>query len=119
DFAALTDDRPAVSDHFSYTFKPWTKVHMKVTADYQVTHEGRPLFCKDETQCYNLLTVALGAPLNSDGSRPAVMKKFQTVVQVAGFGDLTSDQEAILLTPGCKINVDALIDRTVVPRAKQ
>jgi hypothetical protein len=119
DFAALTGDRPAVSDRLPYTFKPWTKVYVEVTSAYHVTNHGRPLFCKDENQCYNLLTVALGVALKPDGSRPAIIKKFQTVVQVDGFGDLTSDQEAILLTPGCKIDFGPLMERSIVPKAKQ
>jgi hypothetical protein len=117
DFAALTGDRPSVSDRLPYTFKPWTKVYLEVTSGYQVMSHGQTLFCKDETQCYNLLTVTLGAPLNPDGSRPAIHKKFQTVVHVDGFGTIASNQEAILLTPGCRINVDALINQSVVPKA--
>jgi hypothetical protein len=115
-FQALTGDSPqSVCERLPYTLKPWTKMYMKVMGNYRVTDRGMLLFSKEKEEGYNLLTLALGASLNPDGSRPGVVKKFKTVVEFAGYGSVSSDQRAILLTPGCKIDVDALLDRTLVP----
>ncbi len=115
DFGSLLHDGGA-TERLPWTIRAGVKQYLKVMGDYDLLDHGHPVFFKNEQDGYQLLTAALGAELGADGSRPGIVKTFETHLALHGHGKLVSSQRTILLTPGCKINLQPLLDSVVVTK---
>lgn len=107
-----------VTERLPYTIKAGTKLYAKVFADYSISNNGRQMFCNDKSKCYKLLGLALGVAPKKDGTTPCVLKSYKTKIEYAKYADGVFEQKAILLIPGCKLNLDAIM-KSVVPGGKK
>lgn len=106
-----------VNDRLPLTIDAAAKVYLRIFLSYLVVIDLRQVFSKDEEHFYKLLTAALGSDLNSDGSRPAVVKTFLTRLTLHEHGSIISEQRAILLTVGCKIDFKSMFEHVRFPQA--
>jgi hypothetical protein len=118
-FAEVVGDTPGagVTERLPYTVDAGAKVYLKIYCNYLLVVNMRQIFSKDEEEFYKLLMVALGSDLNDDGSRPAVVKTFLTQLTLHEYGSIVSEQRAILLTVGCKIDFKSMFEHIRFPKA--
>lgn len=118
-FQSLTANAErGVTERLPYTIKSGTKLYVKVMGNYKIDDKRQPLFCKSEPECYKLLALSLGVAPNKDGAIPCVVKTFKTQMEFAKYRGLTTDQKAILLVPGCKIDLNAIRDKFLIDTKK-
>ena len=110
-FEALNSKTPAgVTERLPLTVKAGDKKYIKVYGTYIVKNRGKTVFCPDTQTCYQVLAVALGVAPKDDGSVPCIHKTFQTRMNFVGYESAMTPQKAVLLIPGCEINLQPLID---------
>jgi len=118
-FESLTAEADTgTTERFPITLKAGSKLYVKVYATYHVLDGDSAMFCEPERQCYHLLALALGSPVGADDDVPCLRKSFETQVDFVNYRSKRTDQEAILLIPGCKLDLERLL-RGIVKEGPQ
>lgn len=110
-FEDLTAEEEAgTTERLPIAARAGSKFYVKVYATYHIRDGDTAMFCDPEPQCYHLLALALGAPVEADDDVPCIRKSFETQVDFVNYRSKRTDQEAILLIPGCKLNLERLLE---------
>jgi hypothetical protein len=106
------DDHSKGETHFfPYTLKAGTKKYIEYHGDYFVVNaldQVQPLFCRDEQQCYKILTASLSPNAVPLGDGTCLRVVFKIRIDFVEYQSVTTEQETSLLYPGCMLDLSPL-----------
>jgi len=110
-FEDLTAEVEAgTTERLPISVRAGSKLYVKVYVTYHIRDGDRAMFCDPQSRCYRLLALALGAPVGARDDVPCIRKSFETRVDFVNYRSKRTKQEAILLIPGCKLNLEKLLE---------